>query len=248
VVGFEQGQRFRVRKLGRAAEAAVARIEGLRQLHDGARHQRRFEAGGDVVRAAELGAECGAHVGTEFGHARAMLAIGLRHALQHLGEAWPPMARRVGEIGAAEVGHLVVGCQEHGQRPAAVGLGQQPMGGLVDLVEVWALLAVDLDVDEQAIHLRGDGAVFEGLMGHDMAPVACRVAYRQENGLVLAACPRQCFRTPRVPVHRVVGVLQKVGTGGVAQAVHGVMSDSEWGRNATTSSGARASPDALNSA
>ena len=161
VVGEQQGQRFGMREFRCAAEAAVAGIEALAKLHDGARHERRFEAGRFILGAGQLRVERGAHVVLEVRHLAAAFAIGLRHPLQHIGKPRPAVTRRIGEIGAAEIRHLVVGRQEHGQRPAAVGLGQQLVRGLVDLVEVRALFAVDLDVDEQAVHERGDVGVLE---------------------------------------------------------------------------------------
>jgi hypothetical protein len=76
------------------------------------------------------------------------------HAPQQVGEGGQAVARLAREIGAGEEGHLVAGGEDQGQRPAAGALGQQRMGGLVDLVQVGALLAVHLDVDEQLVHDR----------------------------------------------------------------------------------------------
>ena len=100
------------------------------------------------------------------------------------------------EIGAAEERPLVVGRQEHRQRPAAAALGQHLVRGLVDAVEVGALLAVDLDVDEQFVHQRRRRGVLEGLVRHHVAPVAGRVADRQQDRLVAA---RARARAPPVP-------------------------------------------------
>ena len=47
---------------------------------------------------------------------------------------------------------------------------------LVELIDVGVLLAVDLDVDEPAVHVLRGRRVLEGLMGHDVAPVAGGVA------------------------------------------------------------------------
>ena len=78
---------------------------------------------------------------------RALLAISCGDARQQVAEAGQAVARRLREIGAAEK-RRAVRRQEHGQRPAAAALGQHGWARLVDLVEVGALLAVDLDVDE----------------------------------------------------------------------------------------------------
>ena len=80
----------------------------------------------------------------------------------------------------------------------------------VDRVEVGALLAVDLDADEVAVHLRGGVGVFERLMGHDVAPVAGRVADAEQDRLVLGASPAERFVAPRIPVDWVSCVLTKV--------------------------------------
>ena len=42
----------------------------------------------------------------------------------------------------------------------------------IDGIDVWAFLAVDLDVDKQRIHDSCCGVVLEGFVGHHMAPVA----------------------------------------------------------------------------
>jgi hypothetical protein len=84
-------------------------------------------------------------------------------------------------------------------------------------VEVRALLAVDLDVDEQLVHHRGGGRILEALVGHHVAPVAGRVADREQDGAVVlpAGLVKRCG-IPRVPVDRIVCMLQQVGTGLVA--------------------------------
>src|SRR5690606_10341136 len=85
-----------------------------------------------------------------------------------------------------------------------------------------ALLAVDLDVDEQLVHQRRDLFVFEALMSHHMAPVAGRVADREKDRLVLLARLAQRLFAPGVPIDRVVGMLQQVGARLVRQSVrHG---------------------------
>ena len=45
-----------------------------------------------------------------------------------------------------------------------------------------------------------------------MAPVAGGIADRKKNRLVLARRRFKRFIAPRIPIHRVVGVLQKIGT------------------------------------
>src|SRR5216684_2096989 len=53
-----------------------------------------------------------------------------------------------------------------------------------------------------------------------MAPMAGSIADRQQDRPVAALGFGQCFLAPRPPMHRVIGVLQQVGTGLGAQAIH----------------------------
>src|ERR1700683_5111415 len=55
---------------------------------------------------------------------------------------------------------------------------------LIDFVQIRPLFAIDLDVDEPAVHQCGGRGVFEGFVRHDVAPVAGRITPRQENRLV----------------------------------------------------------------
>ena len=123
------------------------------------------------------------------------------------------------EVGASEEG-TAVGGEEHRHRPpAAAGHG---LDGLhVDGVDVGALLAIHLDRDEPGVELLGGLLVLEGLVRHDVAPVTCGVADRQEDGTVLGPGPGEGLLAPRVPVHRVVGVLAEIGTRLRGQSVHG---------------------------
>src|SRR5205823_6473437 len=109
----------------------------------------------------------------------------------------------------ASVERDAFGSQEHRHGPAAAA-GHRLDGLHVDLVDVGPLLAVDLDVDEQLVHDASDVVVLEGLALHDVAPVTRRVAHREQHRPVLLLGPREGLRPPRVPVHRVVGVLQEV--------------------------------------
>ena len=83
------------------------------------------------------------------GHLPAPLAVRARDRLQHLAEARQPVPRLRREVRAA-VERLALGREEDGQRPAAVP-GQRDDRVHVDRVEVGALLAVDLDVDEALV-------------------------------------------------------------------------------------------------
>ena len=146
-----------------------------------------------------------------------LLGVELGDPLQHLREPGPAVARLRREVGAAPEGLAGRG-QEHGQRPAAL-LAQQRQRRLVDAVEVGALLPVDLDVDEEPVHQRRDLRVLEALVRHDVAPVAGRVADREQDRLVLLLGPRQGLVPPGVPGDRVVAVLQEIGTGLAGESV-----------------------------
>src|SRR5262249_11695994 len=72
-------------------------------------------------------------------------------------------------------------------------------------------LAIDLDVDEQLVHHRRRRLVLEALVRHDVAPVAGRIADRQQDRLGRRLGLRQRLRTPRSPMDGIVLVLQEIG-------------------------------------
>ena len=147
-----------------------------------------------------------------------LVAEGLGHALQHVDEARPAVPRGIGEVGAAPE-RLAVGRAEHGERPAA--LFPQDMQRLhVDGVDVGALLAIDLDVDEQLVHHRRDLRRFEALVRHDMAPMAGGIADREQDRPVGAPGLGQRLLAPRPPMNGIFGMLQQIGAGLGTQAIH----------------------------
>ena len=100
-------------------------------------------------------------------------------ALAELDEADHPAAALLREVGAGEE-RAAVGRAHDRHRPAA--LAGHGLGGLhVDVVDVGPLLAVDLHVHEEVVHHRGHVGVLEALVGHHVAPVAGRVADRQQD-------------------------------------------------------------------
>src|SRR4029453_8155269 len=80
-------------------------------------------------------------------------------------------------------------------------------------IDVWTLLAVDLDGDVALVQHRRDLLVVERLLLHHVAPVARRVADAEENRLALRAGLRERLVRPRVPVDGIVRVLAEVGAG-----------------------------------
>src|ERR1700691_4103017 len=82
----------------------------------------------------------------------------------------------------------------------------------VDLIDVWTFLAIDFDVDEKLVHHRGGGVVLETLVRHHMAPMAGRIADREQDWFGGAFCFCQRLRTPRPPRDRIALVLKQIRT------------------------------------
>jgi hypothetical protein len=150
---------------------------------------------------------------------RALAAVIIRDAGEQIAEARHAVARLRRKVRAAEKRDLVLRRKEHGERPAAGAAREQLLRRLVDLVDVRAFLAIHLDVHEVRVHQRRRRLVLEGLVRHDVAPVAGRVADGQQDRLVLAPRAIQRLRSPRMPLHGVVRVLEQVWTGFVDERV-----------------------------
>ena len=218
----QQEQQLRgARELRRAAEPAVRRVERLLELRD---------AGGQRVRSGHCAA--GFVAGT-----RAALLLGeplhqrlrglhqlgppfgpeLRDVAQDVGEPRPAPARGGRKVRAA-VERLELRRQPDAQRPAA-GAGRGLDERHVHPVHVGPLFAVDLDRHEIPVQQLGHLAVLERLALHDVAPVARRVADRQEDRPVVRPRQRERLRSPGVPLDRVFGVLQEIGARLLREAV-----------------------------
>ncbi len=89
----------------------------------------------------------------------------------------------------------------------------------VDAVDVRPLLAVDFDIDEAGVHDGGHAGVLEGLVGHDVAPVAGGVADGQQDRNVSFLGRGEGFVAPGIPVDRIGGVLAQVRARLVRQAI-----------------------------
>ena len=135
--------------------------------------------------------------------------IGPRDGSQDVDEGGPSKACLLRKIRAAPE-RFAGRRQEHGQRPTA-RLIEGVKRRHVDLVDVGALFTVDLDVDEEFVHHRGDTGIFEALMSHDVAPVAGRVADGEQDRLVESPCFRERRLSPHPPVDRIVLMLEQVG-------------------------------------
>ncbi len=205
------------RELRRAAEAAEGRLEGARDpalggTEHGARQGvgRRAQLRGVAHRLDELRGGAG--------DLAAPVAPGLGDRLEELPEARTAVAR-LGRIVGAAVERLPVRREEDGHRPAAVPR-QRDDRVHVDGVEVGPLLAIHLDADEVLVHQRRRGGILERLVLHHVAPVARAVADREQDRLVLGARAGQGVLPPRVPVHRVVGVLEEIRARLAREPVH----------------------------
>ena len=152
-------------------------------------------------------------------HLLAMLVVVGRDFFKHFAEPRHPHARLRREISAGKKRRVTVRRYRHRQRPPARPLGQHLVRGLIDFVEVGALFAVHLNAHEQRVHLRRDGGVLETLALHYVTPVASRITDGQQDWLVPGYRQRQGRRPPRMPIHRILRVLQQVGAGLCAQLI-----------------------------
>ena len=142
---------------------------------------------------------------------------GIREPLQDLGEGRLTVTRLVGEVRACEE-RLAVVVEEHRHRPAAVAR-HRGRRGHVDGVDVGPLLAVDLDVHEVPVHQGGGRLVLEGLVGHDVAPVAGGVTDAQQNGCITTLRLGERLGSPLPPIDRIVRVLEQVWARCIGEAV-----------------------------
>ena len=201
--------------LGAPPKPPCPRVEGRSELlHAGGE---RVDPGDDDARGRTGGGRRRLHPAQPFEHRFGrllQLAAGgrpaRRHLPQHVGKPGPPPPRLGRKVGAAEE-RLQVRRQPDAHRPAA-GSGRRLHERHVDPVDVGTLLPVDLDRHEVLVEQRGDAGMLERLALHDVAPVAGRIADRQEDRLLLAARAVERLVAPRIPVHGVAGVLLQVRT------------------------------------
>ena len=200
------------RELRRRAEPAVGGVvAGPQALHGGVESGLLQRLGGRLEQRAA--AQPLRDAGAARADLLALLLPCVRHRLEHLAPARHAHARLGREVGARVERHLL-GRQERVQRPAP--RARHRLACLhVDRVEVGPLLAIELDADEQLVHQARGLGVLERLALHHVAPVAGRVPDREEDRLVLLARAREGDVAPRVPVDRVVLVLEEV-RGGLA--------------------------------
>ena len=139
--------------------------------------------------------------------------VELFHSLQQRQESRARAAIAVpsGKVRAAEE-RLAGRRQPGGHRPAAP-TGQHLHRAHVDRVEVGPLFPVDLDRDVVRVHVGRDLLVLERLLLHHVAPVTGGVADAEQHGAPQSLGVREGLLAPRIPVDRVVRVLEQVRAG-----------------------------------
>src|SRR5580704_12751779 len=211
----DEFQHRALREFRRAAEPAIHRIE-----RPGKRGRGQVELAGTDIRASaalRLAAERRHESRAVMLDAGRLVAKQTGDFVEDIDKAGPAITRRLRKIGASP-DRFAGGSEEHGQRPATL-FAEMMQCRHVDLVDIGPLLAIDLDVDEQPVHDGGGRLVLEALMGHHVAPVAGRVSYRQHDRLVAARGLLERVRAPRPPVHRIMFVLQEIGTRFAGEAI-----------------------------
>ncbi len=193
-----------LRELRRPRQAPVDRVDEARDApHELLQHRVGNVRPADIERRRREGFDQGRSIG---GDLVRLLAVHLGDAAQDVDEGRPAPLAALREIRAAPERPRVA-VEEHGERPAAL-LPQAMERAHVDRVDVGALLAVDLDVDEEIVHHRRSRLVLEAFVRHHMAPVAGGIADRQQNGLAGRLGLGDGLGAPRAPVDRVVLMLQ----------------------------------------
>ena len=216
VAAQQQLDAHRLRELGGRREAAPIGVESARVALYRTR-QERFREGFARGRRGRGTADRFGHPAAGVDQVGPARPPGFGDGRQQAREAWQavPVDRR--EVGAGIEG-FALRRQEDGHRPPALA-GHRLHGVHVDRVDVRPLFAIHLDAHEAVVHELRGRRVLEGLALHHVAPVAGRVADREQDRLVLRPSPVQRLGTPLVPVDGVVGVLQEIGAGGLGQPV-----------------------------
>ena len=223
VIACQQVQEERLGEFRGGAESPVYRVEhgrepcggfgaqlvrGLRAQSRGVGRFPRREAPRDRVRQK-------ARLADDIVPAR---IPGLGDGVEQLTEGGQPMAGAVGEVCARKKREPVRGGEDAHRPTAAAGRSLHRLH--VDRVYVRPLLPVDLHAHEMPVHHLRSRRVREGLVTHDVAPVARGVADRDEKRPVKFLRARERFVAPRVPVDRIAGVLAQVGAFLDAEPVH----------------------------
>ena len=132
----------------------------------------------------------------------------LRDALEQLDPAGLAPARVRREVCAAEE-RLEFRRQKNVERPAALA-GHRLDGGHVDFIDVGPLFAVQLHADEFLVHHGRHFRAGEALALHHVAPMAGRVADREQQRLVLLLRRLESLVPPGPPIDGIVLMLEQI--------------------------------------
>src|SRR5690606_20658419 len=195
----EEGERAGIRELRRAAEPAVAEVEGVGERLDGVFDERGRKLARRTLRLRVRG-DPGPDLARRPDRALALLAPDPRDLLEDPPERWAAETVVGREVRAA-VEDLALRGQERGERPAALPADRLDRV-LIAGVDVGPLVTGDLDRDEVLIDQpRGLGVVV-ALGVHDVTPVAPDAADVEEDRAPLGPCALEHPRAPRQPVDR----------------------------------------------
>ena len=211
MVAQQEEQLRRLRKLRTAAEATVLGVERRGDLLIASverRHARRHRA----IRGRGRRLEPLHDVGRGRIRACGILRIDVGQLSEELEkpELLSTHACPRREI-RARVERLPVRREPQRHRPSAVAIVHELDGVHVDGIEVRPLLAVHLDRDVALVQDLRDLEILERFLLHHVAPVAGRVADREQDRLLLVPRLGEGLVGPGVPVDGVVGMLAEVG-------------------------------------
>ena len=203
-------QRHGWREFGCAAKTTALVIEGLGQRsrgfakHAGAQHI--FFAGEYGRSLQMLG-----NLARTLDDFAALRFPGVDNALHQLDEAGHAVTWGWRKIGAA-VKRPSFRREEYSHRPATLaGHGYHCLH--VNRVQIGALFTVNFNVDEMRVHVVSSGFILKRFMGHNVAPVAGRVANAEQNRFVFLAGAVQRVLAPGIPIDGIINVLQQIWAG-----------------------------------
>ena len=134
--------------------------------------------------------------------------------IQNTGLPEPTAQRKIGRGKK----RLFVRGQQHGHGPSPPARNHMA-GRHINSIDIRTLFPIHFDADKCLVQGRGCLGIFKRFFFHDMTPVAGGISDRQKNGLLGCFGKGKGGIPPRVPVYRIVGMLQQIGTFFVNQAV-----------------------------
>ena len=157
------------------------------------------------------------HLGNHLIHFPPVGTIVVREDHEDLWKSWHPTPVFRRKVSARMEGNEIRGQKDvQGPAPAA---GHYLSRIHINFIKVRPFFPIDLDANKFLVHDLRNCFVFEAFLLHHMAPVAGGVTNTEEDGLILLPGPAQRFLAPRVPIDRVVSMLQKIGTGLMDQPI-----------------------------